>query len=234
MFETKRLLKADTARGLGSKIAFNYDDLQRRCEQQLESANQQARQILADAEARAAELRQRAFEEGRAAGEQAGLEAARDLVEKRAQEIAARQVQQELSTALPAIQAVVAELKYERDRWLDDWENAAIRLSAAIAEKIVRCELSRRPEVTANVVRDALQLAAGAPHIRVRMHPLDIAQLRECSREITERLAGLGESALVPDDSMTRGGCVIETQHGVIDARVESQLERIASELAQA
>jgi flagellar assembly protein FliH len=233
MIETRRLLKAETARGLGSKVAFNYDDLQRRCEQQLESARQQSQQILAEAEIQAAELRRRAFEEGRAAGEQAGLQSAQNVIENRAKELASGQVRQELSSTLPAIQAVVAELKYERDRWLDAWEGAAIRLSASIAEKILRCELSKRPELTANIIREALQLAAGAPDMRVRMHPLDIEQMRECSREIVDRLAGLGESALVPDESISRGGFVIETRHGVIDARLESQLDRIASELIQ-
>jgi flagellar assembly protein FliH len=233
MLETRRLLKAESARGLGSKIAFNYDDLQRRCEQQLEGARQQAQQTLSEAEVQAGELRRLAFEEGRAAGERAGMQSAQDLIEKRSREIASAQVQQELNSVLPAVQAVVSELKYERDRWLDAWETAAIRLCAAIAEKIIRSELSRRPELTANIVREALQLAAGSPDMRVRMHPLDVEQMRASSREIVDRLATLGESTLVPDDSISRGGCLIETRHGVIDARIESQLEQIVAELNQ-
>jgi flagellar assembly protein FliH len=57
--------------------------------------------------------------------------------------------------------------------------------------------------------------------------------MRASSREIVDRLATLGESTLVPDDSISRGGCLIETRHGVIDARIESQLEQIAAELNQ-
>ena len=40
-----------------------------------------------------------------------------------------------------------------------------------------------------------------------------------------------GEAELVYDETITPGGCQIETQHGAIDARMETQLERIASEL---
>lgn len=233
MAESTRLLKAEAARGLGSKIAFNYDDLQRRCQQQLDGARQQSEQILAAAEAHGAELRRQAFDEGRAAGEQAGLESARDLIEARAREIATQQVQEELRAAMPALQSAIAEIRYERDRWLSAWEEAAIRLSAAIAGKIVRRELQNCPALTTGIVRDALELAAGTPQMRVRMNPLDVAQMGQSGQDIISRLESLGEAALVPDDTVTQGGCVIETRHGVIDAQVESQLERIAAELIQ-
>jgi flagellar assembly protein FliH len=41
----------------------------------------------------------------------------------------------------------------------------------------------------------------------------------------------VGETTFTPDERISRGGCVVETRHGAIDARIETQLARIAHEL---
>jgi flagellar assembly protein FliH len=46
-------------------------------------------------------------------------------------------------------------------------------------------------------------------------------------------LAACGEAEIIADKSLTRGGCVIETQHGQIDARIETILDRIVAELLE-
>ena len=231
--DSTRLIKATSARSLGGSATFNFDDLRRQCDEHVESARSQGRQLLAQARAEADEVRRQAHAEGLAAGQRQGLADAQGLVETRAAQIAARLTQEQLQTVLPAFQAAAAGLQIERDRWLAIWEAAAVKLSAAIAEKILRHELSRQPELAVAVVREALQLAAGQPHIKLHLNPHDLAQLKECGHEALGRLAALGEATLVPDENISRGGCLIETQHGVIDARLETQLARITSELLE-
>jgi len=231
--DSSRLIKARSARSLGGSATFNFDDLRRQCDEHIESARSQARQLVAEAQAAADEVRRNAHAEGLAAGQREGLAGAHELVETRAAEIAARLTQAQLQTVLPAFQAAAAALEVERDRWLATWEAAAVKLSATIAEKILRHELSRQPELALPIVREALQLAAGQPHIKLHLHPHDLEQLKECGHEVLGRLSTLGEATLVPDESITRGGCLIETRHGVIDARLETQLSRITSELLE-
>jgi flagellar assembly protein FliH len=231
--DSSRLIKARVARNLGGSAMFNFDDLRRQCEEYIEGARQQGEQLLAEARAAADEVRRRAHTEGVSSGQREGLDSARQLVDARAAEIAARQTQEQLRTVLPAFQAAAQALQAERDRWLAAWETAAVELSAAIAGKILRHELSRRPELAAPVIREALQLAAGQPHVRLHLHPLDLAQLHDCGAQAAGRLSAVGEATLVPDERVTRGGCIIETQHGVIDARLETQIDRIVSELLE-
>jgi flagellar assembly protein FliH len=152
-------------------------------------------------------------------------------VESRAGEIAARQTQERLRTVLPAFQSAADALGVERDRWIAAWEGAAVKLSAAIAQKLLRHELARRPEVSVSLIHEALQLAAGQPQIQVRLNPCDLEQLQSCGDEALGRLAGVGEARFSPDESISPGGCIVETRHGVIDARLETQLDRITSEL---
>ena len=51
--------------------------------------------------------------------------------------------------------------------------------------------------------------------------------------EVVRALAACGEAEIVADNSLTRGGCLIETQHGQIDARIETVLDRIVAELLE-
>jgi flagellar assembly protein FliH len=229
--EPSRLIKARAARNLGSATSFNFDDLRRQCDDYVAEARQCGQQLLAQAAQEAQAVRQAAHAEGLSAGQQAGLAAAHELVESRASEIAGQLTQDRLRTVLPAFQAAASALVIERDRWITAWEGAAVKLSAAIAQKLMRHELAQRPEVSVSLIQEALQLAAGQPQIQLRLNPRDLEQLQSCGDEALGRLAGVGEARFVPDEAITPGGCVVETRHGVIDARLETQLDRIVSEL---
>jgi flagellar assembly protein FliH len=230
--DSSRLIKARGARNLAS-AAFNFEDLRRQCDEHIEDARRQGHELLAQAAAAADEVRRQAHAEGVVAGQREGLAAVQHLIDGRAAEIAARQTQQELRTVLPAFQSAVQALETERDRWLAAWEAAAVKLSAAIAERIVRHELARRPALCQTVVREALQLAAGQPHVELHLHPQDLEHLQQCGEEAVGLFASVGKATLIPDASLSRGGCLIETQHGVIDARLETQLARITQELLE-
>ena len=60
-----------------------------------------------------------------------------------------------------------------------------------------------------------------------------LAHLEDHAEEVIRSMAPCGQATLVSDESISCGGCIIETQHGVINAEIENQLERIASELLE-
>jgi flagellar assembly protein FliH len=231
VIDSSRLIKARSARSPGPATAFNFDDLRRQCDEHIAQARQQAEQILAAATVQAEEVRQAAHAEGLARGQREGLASAEQVIENRAAEIATRQTQQQLQSVLPAFRAAVDSLQVERNRWLATWEGAAVGLAASIAEKILRHELTRRPELSGDIICEALELAAGQPHVRLRLNSRDLEQLQACGHEALGRLAAVGQAEFIADDGITPGGCVIETRHGVIDAQLETQLARITSEL---
>ncbi len=231
--ETMRILKASALRGLGSKIVFNYDDLRQRCDEYIEQTRSQTRQMLVEAQREAEEIRRRAFEEGHETGRRDGLSQADADIERRAGEMAEQKAREMLQTTIPALQAAAEEISLERDRWRAHWEASAVELAAAIAEKLLRHELNRQPEVTIDLLRETLEIAAGSPSIRLRLHPDDLQLLGEHAEGVVRSMASCGDAELVPDLTIFRGGCVIETRHGIIDAKLETQLQRITSELLQ-
>jgi flagellar assembly protein FliH len=97
-----------------------------------------------------------------------------------------------------------------------------------LARQVVRTELLQRPEVVVDVAEQALgALLASARQIVVRLNPDDHALAQA---QLTELLQARG-ARLVPDASVTRGGCLVESDIAVVDATVEARWDRAAASL---
>ena len=105
-------------------------------------------------------------------------------------------------------------------------EQALLGLALAIGSQLARRALQAEPGQVIALVRDCLkQLPLGAREIRVRLHPEDAALVRE------KLATPAGPSAwhLLEDPTLTRGGCLIESEHSRIDARFESRMNAIVA-----
>ena len=155
------------------------------------------------------------------------------MIEKRAAEIADKTGRENLATTLPAMSAAAEALVVERDRWLAEWEGAAVRLAAAIAKHLIRAHLDLDPDRAREMIRCALELAVGSPQIKLRLSAQDAALLGEHAAEVVRTLASCGNAEIVPESSLARGSCIVETKHGTIDARLDTMLDRIVRELLE-
>ena len=198
-------------------VAFNLDDLAVQAGEYLAKVRAEAAAIVARAHSAAGAVRRQAEVEGR--------EAALHNIEA----LVARQ----MATVLPALRQAIAEIRSARHSWLARWEAGAVRLCAAIAERVIRRELSRHPEITLDLVRESLELAAGSSHIRIHLNPEDHKALGAQVRSLIDEMAALGSAEVTADAQITPGGCRLETRFGSIDQQFESQLERIEEELLE-
>ena len=107
-------------------------------------------------------------------------------------------------------------------------ERELLTLAMALARQIVRRELKTDPTQIIGIVRDAIAaLPVAARDVRVHLHPEDAAVVREHLAPTESERAW----ALVEDPVMARGGCQITTTTSRIDARLETRLAAILSEL---
>ena len=107
-------------------------------------------------------------------------------------------------------------------------ERELLTLAMALARQIVRRELKTDPTQIIGIVRDAIAaLPVAARDVRVHLHPEDAAVVREHLAPTENERAW----ALVEDPVMARGGCQITTATSRIDARLETRLTAILSEL---
>ena len=226
-----RIIKAHSTHALSTVEGCNFVDLQEQGNQIVAQARRDAEQILDAARNDATQLCEQILSAARDEGRAHGLRGSQVIIAKTATEIAEQQVTDQLATALPALQAAAESLQAERDRWLVRWEQIAVRLGVAIAEKLLQRQLAARPEFATEMISDALRLAAGQPQLTVYLHPDDLSAWGDRAPQIVQSLTACADTTLVPDPHSMRGGCRIETRHGEIDARVETMLHRIAEEL---
>jgi type III secretion system HrpE/YscL family protein len=158
----------------------------------LDTAREQARSIVRDAESRAEAIR----EDARRQGEEEGLARYLDA------EAGARQA---------------------LDRFYAGAESELIRLAAAIARKIVAAELRASPDTILQIVREALAAGRKGREIVIRVHPADVPRVRGAFGPDVQVAAA---------DSVEPGGCVVESEFGIVDARLDTQLRVIERALS--
>lgn len=95
-----------------------------------------------------------------------------------------------------------------------------------LARQVVRTELKIHPELVVDVAEQALgALLASARQVIVRLHPEDHAMALP---HLSEMLSARG-ARMVPDVTLNRGGCVVESDIAVIDAAIEARWDRAAA-----
>lgn len=104
-----------------------------------------------------------------------------------------------------------------------------LALSAThLARQIVRTELTTKPELVAGVAQEAIDtMLLSARHITVRVNPDDHGIVAQGAADV---LAARG-ARLLSDASISRGGCLVESDIGVIDAQIETRWLRAAASL---
>jgi flagellar assembly protein FliH len=107
-------------------------------------------------------------------------------------------------------------------------ERELLTLAMALARQIVRRELKTDPTQIIGIIRDAIAaLPVAAREVRVHLHPEDAAVVRQNLAPTESERAW----TIIEDPVMARGGCQITTTTSRIDARLETRLAAILSEL---
>jgi flagellar assembly protein FliH len=156
------------------------------------------------------------------------LRQARETGYREGEAAAAQAARARLDAAVDQLGAAVRELAGYRGRLRREAERDLVGLSIAIAQRILRREVSLDPETVLGVAKAALEKLDAREVCRVRLHPDDVGLLGRRMESI-----GLGRNVeLAADSSITRGGAVVETTRGALDATMEGQLQEIERGLA--
>ncbi|MCW5941856.1 MAG: hypothetical protein KIS66_06475 [Fimbriimonadaceae bacterium] len=110
--------------------------------------------------------------------------------------------------------------------WFAKAEASLANLAIVIAQRIVCHELEARPETLFHIAKAALAEATASTRVRIRANPFHMDILRTRKDRLLALQPQLRDIELVDDHSIL-GGCVVESDSGVIDARIETQLENL-------
>jgi flagellar assembly protein FliH len=109
--------------------------------------------------------------------------------------------------------------------------HAVAQAAVALARQVVRAELQQRPELVAQVAQDAVNaVLLSARHIHVHVNPQDQALVADGAFEALQARG----ARLIANPAIQRGGCLIESDAGSIDARIESRWAQAAAAMGQA
>lgn len=177
-------------------------------DQILSEARAESARILADVATVAEDARQVAHASGHAAGREEGLAGVTELM------VQAR------ANAVEVGQQAAA---------------TAIVLARRMAEKIVGRAVEADPALMADLVAQALnQARARAGEVVVRVHPFDLAAVQAARPDLMGTLSSQVTLQLVPDETVGRAGCVVQTPLGRLDARLDTQLAALEQALVTA
>ena len=164
-----------------------------------------------EAQAQLTQMAKKAYAEGFAQGERD----ARDLADKR------------LAPLRATLENTLSELQRAREKIHRQIEQEVVDLALHIARKLVGRELSVNPEAILCVVQEALKQTDNPARIQIRLNPTDLAQLKKLSAAIDDESDEADRPRFIADTSINGGGCLIETDFGEIDARIEEQFRTL-------
>lgn len=125
--------------------------------------------------------------------------------------------------AMARAAALLAEAEMRRARWLDGARADLASLSLQVAASLYERARREDPSVVEDACRQAVDQVARARRIAVHVNPADAEGLGAIAAPVE----------IVPDAAVTAGGCVVETDLGTVDGRLETRLEALRAALEE-
>ncbi|MCU0575352.1 MAG: F0F1 ATP synthase subunit delta [Desulfobacterota bacterium] len=183
----------------------------------LKDAQAQAESILKKARAEKEAIEMEAYRKGLEQGQAQG------------QKMAVKKIEPLLGTLNNAVE----ELKKIRQLIVERHQDQVIEILVLIAERIIHREIQISPDTILDTIRQACNHLAETEEIRIRLHPSDFEYIRDIERILSRHLTGKGNLHFSEDSSLDRGGVVIHTEFGEIDASIRSQIDHMKEVLLE-
>jgi flagellar assembly protein FliH len=202
----------DTARAEASRLV---DDATRDAESLLRDAQERALALVDDAQRRVAQIQDDARSQGFEQGTSDGRAAA----------------QAEMEEMLETMRGLVEMARVERHKIIEGAEPEIVRLSVAIAERILNQHVAIDSDAVLEMTRAAITRLVNRETVTVRVNPGDIATMRQ-HRDKLMAMNDIDNLRIIEDQRVDRGGVLIETDAGTIDSKISTQLREVRRLLA--
>jgi|WetSurMetagenome_2_1015567.scaffolds.fasta_scaffold181284_2 flagellar assembly protein FliH len=186
-------------------------EIQQQIQNQLEQARREAELLIQRAQTQASTIEKEAYERGFQEGERAGKEIGEKMSEAILKQYSGR----------------LEELSQLRKQILSNSEKEVVRLSLEIAKRVVKREINIDDELILTMVKVALNRLAEQTAVIIRLNPKDYQTIMTQQSSNSVLGGGMEGIRLIEDPLISRGGALIETESGTIDARIEEQFREI-------
>jgi len=189
-------------------------------------AEDEAKKIVSEAERRVAELEATASQRLEAAEREAakkGREAGREEGYKEGVAEAERLVGR--------LHVILDRAMDKRAEILAETESQVVELVLLVAKKVVKVISENQKSVVIQNIQQALRKLKTKSDVIVRVNLADLQLTTEHVKDFVQMTENAKKLQIVEDSTIDRGGCVIETDFGEIDARISSQLSELEEKI---
>jgi flagellar assembly protein FliH len=122
------------------------------------------------------------------------------------------------------MQGLINSLRQAVPQVVRETETMVVSLALEVAQKLVGDLPISVPMVEA-AVRDALLQVEGTEQLTVRLHPADLELLQNSGSPVLNTPGNDGDCRFLGSPEVTRGGCLVQTRFGIVDARRETKFD---------
>ena len=222
--------KARTIEEEGKAVAFNLiqdskekakreeETAKLNSEQIVERARLEVERMVKDAEMRVAEIEHEAYQKGYDAGREVGF----------------KKGQAEVRRLIDRLGMIVGQAIDVREDIIAASEKQMVDMILTIARKVIKDEIVERKEIVLNNIREALKRIKDRDRVDIRVNFSDLELTTSHKDELIKMMESLRKVNIYEDARIDRGGCIIETDVGSIDARISTQLKEIEEAIRNA
>ena len=174
--------------------------------QKRNAVRQETEQLLKEAFAEKTRIEEEAFKKGFEAGRKEGQEAGL----------------QEFEEKIVLAAGLVSELEAERERIREMYEHDLLTLTKVMVERLVHHEVTMNPLVIQASLKKALDYVVENSQVKVHLHHDDFELVKQATLQDPTLLPTHARIQLIEDGAITKGGCLLETDFGEIDATFEN------------
>ena len=180
-------------------------------EREIERSNFEAEKIILEAEKKVSEIEHDAYMKGHEAGREEGY----------------KEGQAEVMRLIDRLSTVVSTAVDIRDDLIKSSEKLMTEMILMISKKVIKDEIVERREIVINNIREAIKRVKDRDRIDIKVNFADLDMTTAHKDELIKMMESLKKVNIYEDSRIERGGCIIETDVGTIDARISTQLDAI-------
>lgn len=192
-------------------------DAEKEAQDIVNKAQAEAHEIIAKAHSEENEIRDSAYRKGYDEGQKSGY----------------NDGQSELNRLIERVHKIVESVMNRREEILRDTEQQIVDLVILMTRKIVKIISENQKGVVLSNVLSALKKVKTRCSVIIRVNIEDLKLTSEHTGEFIKRVEAVQGITVIEDSSVDKGGCVVETDFGAIDARIASQLGELENKILE-
>ena len=180
-------------------------------------AQQEADQMRQEAENQVSKIRDDAYNEGFNAGHEEGYNSGKPEVERLVEQL----------------HHIIDRTLEKRAEIIEESETQLINLVLMITKKVVKVISENQKNVVINNVIQALRKLKSRGEVLIKVNLEDVELTTDHVKDFMRMVDNVQSVTVVEDSTVDKGGCIIETDFGEIDARISSQLQEIEEKIIE-